>query len=294
LPALDPVVILKGERWKIEEVPPFEPDFGTPKTSPNFKPAIEGAMVTVFRDDNNYAGSVIKELGPREMPMSAPEAFVVANGVLDQLGYGEVKYWSPDGNFVLEVPVDGSSKPSGYEFTTDRITRVVSHNAEWRVKNYTFLGASRLGIVYLGSVRSFVAKNEAELYSSIPDATSLLRCLEGFIGHWSLPEGWAGVAVAPSGWVLARRVSARILTEADITGKTPDQLFKERSMQSQDDLLWQFAWFNDGALTPIEFERPKGTESYRWTGDVRFTADEAFEFTAIDQMDVRAFRLSRR
>ena len=263
---------------------------------------IDGA--DFYLDRRNYAGSHVRETNAMGMPESAPEAHVVRNGRISPLGWGSIRAWTPDGTFVLEVPVGQEGQPTGTEFTTGAVTRIVSGGKEWRVPDYGYLGRAKDGTIVLasGATSSSVGGGFVSLSKRAVSNDRVLFWRGGrFVAHVALPDRWRIAGLAPDGRVLVRRAPAHKETPfPDLQGMTSQEAFatiqriqkEEADADTRAERDWTAGFLKGGTLTPIAFGRPKGTARLLWRGGATAYDSRAFRFTAFWGDDARTFRIS--
>ena len=264
--------------------------------------AIDGA--DFYLDRHNYAGSQVRDTNAMGMPESAPEAHVVRNGRSTPLGWGSIRAWTPDGTFVLEVPVGEEGQPTGTEFTTGAVTRIVSNGKEWRVRDYGYLGREKDGTIVLasGATSSSVGGGFVSLSKRAVSSDRILFWRGGrFVAHVALPDRWRIAGLAPDGRVLVRR--APVFKEPplpNMQGMTSKETFAvldqiqkaEADADTRAERDWTAGFLKGGMLTPVVFGRPKGTERLLWRGGATAFGPRAFRFVAFWGDDERTFRVS--
>ena len=259
----------------------------------------------VYRDRNDYATYFVREEMPwlgdtPAPPLTPPEATGVRDGKPVALGWGWPKAWTPEGALVLQVPVDAAGQPSGFEFTEDKVTRIVSGAREWRVRGYRYLGRMDDGTIGLVSSRPYI------YFSEWADGTLRDRVLlwrgGRFVAHVELPARWRVEGLSPAGWILARRSppSKPLPPIPFVEGRKAEDIVRdlERDANSDDDPEtraerdWTAGVLKDGVLTPVTFPKPKGAERLLWQDGATEYGRRAFRFMAFWGDDERTFRVS--
>ena len=262
-------------------------------------------LVSIYRDRKDYAGSIVRETSGIGMPESAPDTFVVEDGAVRWFGPGSVRDWSPDGALVLEVPVNGQGQPSGTEFTVGSATRILAGGREWVVDDYGFAGRMKDGrLVFVsGATSSSVGNGFISLSKNELARDRVLVWKAGrFTSHTLLPPGWHVAGVSPDGWLLTRYTAPSTVEDSPPDTSDPEHAMAEmdRRQEEESDRMtdterdWTAGVLRDGALVPIDFPRPKGTEGLLWRGGGTAYGPEAFRFSAFYGDDERHFRVSRR
>ena len=265
---------------------------------------VSEGIVSHYRDRLDYAGATSEPGAGIGGPQTAPEAFVVEGGRKRALGPGSIRHWGGDGTFVIETPIDSGDRPSGVEMTEGAATRILRGRDEWRVRDYGFAGRTKDGTVVLVSgLTSDMAESGNVLLGKKDVARRrVLLWRDGrWVGHYQAPEGWRVAGLAPSGWVLMRR-SGENPKEPDFKEMKREQAaaMLQRMMRSQEDAMvseerdWRCGVFQAGALIPVSFPRPKGTEGLLWRETPYAYGPRGFRFSAFWGDDERCFRVAPR
>ncbi len=234
--------------------------------------------IDVYRDRLNYAGSVVADANGVTQPKQPPEAYVTRNGVSQDLGPGEVKYWGRDDVFVLQVQFDSALRPAGFETRVGELSRICWKRGQQAFPGYRFLGRAQNGSVWLAG------DQDSGGFRDRPDLTSLIEWRDGKIQHrWNLPRRWFPVGLSPAGWVLARHSPGTALT-LDSTAPTG------QSLSVDEERNWTVGIFREGVLSGITFKRPDGTQRLLWRSGFEQFGPNAFRFTAFYGDDLRQFR----
>lgn len=233
--------------------------------------AYQGA--DVYRDRMNYAGGFGDDNGPI-MPVRAPYAFVVRNGVYQNLVWGSVVAWDGGDELVIEVPVDDRLNPSGPEFTLGKLTRVHGGPQGYSLAGYRYLSRAPNGT--LAFTNPAGDDGDTTQYGCLtkqdPSREMLLQVRSGKVAsHLALPKSWTAIAQSPAGWFLVRRIKLvpeplDSTTEATLKRIDPGTVIIKQMATEEED--WSMGILIGDRITPISFRRPRGTKQLLWrTGE---------------------------
>ncbi|HWD39120.1 MAG TPA: hypothetical protein VG944_09755 [Fimbriimonas sp.] len=254
--------------------------------------------ISIYRDRLNYAAATVDDVNALGMPLSAPKSFYVEHGKRHELGFGTVRFWGGGGLFALDVPVDERLRPSGYEFTTGTLLRIVSPNYHASFPGCDFLGREADGtIVMVTGIGDGSAGNAFKYANKRASAVTLvIRWREGSVlSVWELPPSWTVVGRSPAGWLLARKV--RPLKNAFENLKPGTSMKEMQAMMAADNDTgeqdWSMGFLRGVRLTPLRFTRPPGTEKLLWrNGDEEYGGATALRIHVFRGNIDRWFRLS--
>lgn len=124
----------------------------------------ENTNILRYRNRNNYVGTVIRTMGPKQMPLSESKAFRVKDGKFELLGDGNLLAIDYS-TIVLDCPVDREGKPiRRFDAVSDQVkVRSGKHEGVW--PDATFLRLSK-GVAYILDGQDLVAWKEGRVLSS--------------------------------------------------------------------------------------------------------------------------------
>jgi hypothetical protein len=226
--------------------------------------------VAFYWDAANYVGSYVPDVGPLGMSYSASRTIAAVAGRRVDLGWGSpVKAWSPT-EVLASVTVDVKDQPSGYDQTDASFLRLFRGGRTYEIGRFEFVGA-------------------------LPDRTLVLR-RTGEIATWRdgrflsvrrLPAQWEAAWVNGRGDVLCRKWPPLPKIDFEQMAKekrSPDDIVKAMNqvqrVAGDAERVWDMGLLRGATLTPISFERPKGSERLFWRDSQALADDGRFRFSA--------------